>query len=191
MIRDKIILNRLNMYEIKELLQKENLTKEEAIFLYGKETINSADERYKQDNTNKLSDEEKTLYTEHIFKEEIATNKELEKLKKNKDNEILEIVKTLQAQSQKKDNTKQILENLDDYFNDYLEYRTNHDKISKSSIKAYKASFRYLKYFVHNDITLNFTFFKQVQKQLAQLPKNFFKYDKYYKKTFKEVYPPP
>jgi len=187
MIRDKIILNRLNMYQIEELLKKESLTKEESIFLYGKKEVEEMERRYKEDTTNQLSKEEHDAYIQEVFKEEIATAKQIKELKENKNNEILEIVKTLQQTQTKLDNTSDILENLEQYFNDYLEYRTNHDKVSSSSIKAYKASFRYLKYFINDDIVLNFKFFKQVQKQFTQLPKNFFKYEKYYKKPFEKV----
>jgi len=80
-----------------------------------------------------------------------------------------------------------IYANLDQYFDEYIEYKKTFDKVSNSSIKTYKASFKYLRYFITSETDFSFKFFKEVQKQFQQLPKNFFKYPKYYEKSFEEL----
>jgi len=80
-----------------------------------------------------------------------------------------------------------VIENFDEYFNKYIEHRKNFDNISDSSIKGYNASMRYLKYFINKDTQFTFKFFKDLQLKFTKLPKNFFKYDRYYKKTFTEL----
>jgi integrase len=73
------------------------------------------------------------------------------------------------------------------YFNGFLEHKKNYDKVSDASIQKYKGSIEYLNYFTEEDTELNFSFFKQLQKNLQELPSNFFKYSKYQDITFKEL----
>ncbi|NDK08952.1 tyrosine-type recombinase/integrase [Candidatus Gracilibacteria bacterium] len=80
-----------------------------------------------------------------------------------------------------------IFVNLDKYYNEFMEYKKNFDKISYSSLKSYKSSLLYLKYFTDKNTIFNFSFFKDVQKKLQELPSNFFKYEKYHTKSFNEV----
>ncbi|MEA2018838.1 MAG: tyrosine-type recombinase/integrase, partial [Campylobacterota bacterium] len=83
--------------------------------------------------------------------------------------------------------TPDIIQNIDQYYKDYIEHRKTFDNISNSSVKSSNASFSYLKYFIDTDTNPDFRFFKEVQKKFQLIPKNFFKYEKYYKLTFKEL----
>jgi integrase len=80
-----------------------------------------------------------------------------------------------------------IYTNLDKYFEEYLEYRIQFDGIKNSSIKSYKAAIKYLKYFINDKTDFSFKFFKDIQKNFQLMPKNFFKYKKYYTLSFKEL----
>ena len=103
--------------------------------------------------------------------------------------EIVEPTETIQKNPQILEEKKicDIYVNLDKYYNNYIEHRKNFNKISNSSIKGYNASMRYLKYFINEDTIFNFKFFKEVQKKLQTLPKNFFKYPKYYKSSYEDL----
>jgi len=81
---------------------------------------------------------------------------------------------------------KEIYLNIDTYINDFIQSKRDY-KISESSIKSYRSAFRYFKYFINEDTQFNFRFFKEVQSNFKKIPKNFFKYHKYYKKSLKEV----
>jgi len=80
-----------------------------------------------------------------------------------------------------------IYSNLDNYFKEYIKYRIQFDRISNASIKKYNSSMTYLRYFIDENTVFNFRFFKDIQKKLQQLPKNFSKYKKYYEKSFDEL----
>lgn len=92
-----------------------------------------------------------------------------------------------QVQTPVEEEKTPIYENLDNYYNEYIEHRKTFDKISNSSVKGYNASMRYFKYFTTPQTKFNFKFFKELQKKFQKLPKNFFKYPKYYKKSFEEL----
>lgn len=165
---------------LNKIKNRETLTKEEAIIAYGKETIKQQEEDFIQ-----LTQEEQEALTNHIFEEEIETHKYIKKLEQNKDNQILARLEKLEGKITPQ-NTQEI-KNIDQHFENYLEHRKNFDKVSDSSIKAYKASYRYLQCFINKDTTFNFSFFKDLQKNLQQLPKNFFKDQRYYKSTIEQV----
>jgi len=187
MLRDKII-KRLEMPTLEQVLNKiknrETLTKEEASLAYGEETIKQQEKNHIQ-----LTPQEQEELTNYTFKEEIETSKKIKELEQNKDNQILEIVKTLQQQQtpQTQPINNNLKDNLDKYFNNFLEHKKNFDKVSQASLTSYKSSLHYLKYFIDENTIFNFTFFKQLQKNLQELPTNFFKYSKYNTKTFNEV----
>jgi len=168
---------------LEKIKNQETLTKEEASLAYGKEAIKQQEKDFIQ-----LTQEEQEALKNYTFQEEIETSKRIKELEQNKDNQILEIVKTLQQQqTPQKEPKNNLKDNLDKYFNDFLEHKKNFDKVSQASLTSYKSSLHYLKYFITKDTIFNFTFFKQLQKDLQELPSNFFKYEKYYKKTFNEV----
>ncbi|AOO63826.1 tyrosine-type recombinase/integrase [Sulfurospirillum halorespirans] len=138
---------------------------------------------------------EEQEYYEWRWKDEIENDKRIEELEKRKENEIFEIVKILEK---KLDNSPKIDEeinkiknnvliNLDRYYSEYIDYRKNFVKVSNDSIRTSNSSFRYLKYFIKENTVFNFSFFKEIQKKFQELPANFFKYEKYYKKDFEEV----
>ena len=87
------------------------------------------------------------------------------------------------------DNTSScnIYANLDNYYKDFTEHRKAFKKVSNSSIKNYTASIKYLKYLADEDTIFTFNFFKKVQIKLQSMPKNFFKYSKYYNKNFEDL----
>ena len=89
--------------------------------------------------------------------------------------------------SQHNDSKIDIYSNIEQYFNEYIEYKKTFDKVSNSSVKTYKASFKYLRYFITAETDFSFKFFKELQKKFQQLPKNFFKYPKYHEKSFDEL----
>jgi integrase len=165
---------------LEKIKNQETLTREEAIIAYGKETIEAQEKEYIE-----LTPQEQETLTQELFKEEIETSKKIKELSQNKDNQILARLEKLESRITPK-NTQEI-ENIDQHFLNYLEHRKNFDKVSNSSLKAYKASYRYLKYFINENTTFNFSFFKQLQKDLQQLPKNFFKNKKYYQSTIEQV----
>lgn len=80
-----------------------------------------------------------------------------------------------------------IFYNLDKYFNDFIEHRKSFKGVSNSSLKSYTASMKYLKHLSCEDTVFNFKYFKELQKKLQEMPKNFFKYSKYYEITFEEL----
>ena len=80
-----------------------------------------------------------------------------------------------------------IYANLDKYYELYVEHKKSVDGISQYSVKSYNSSMKYLKYFVNEECDFSFKFFKELQKKLQKIPKNFFKYPKYYEKTFEEL----
>ncbi len=175
---------------IAKLLQKTTLTKNEAEILYGKSELKNIDKQYNEDNTNTLNKEEKEAYINELFKDEIETEKELIELKNNDINTILKKIDAIQninTTTISNEETHNIYNNLDVYFNNYLEYKKTYNKISNSSIKAYNASFKYLKYFTNKNTVFNFAFFKQVQQQMQQLPKNFFTHKNYKNMSYNEI----
>ncbi len=201
MLRDKIIES-LNMNDEKEIinkiLNKTNITKKEAEKIYTKEQLKEYDEQYELVKEIKLSESDKNEYLNEIFADDIKTDKKIKELEKKKENEIYNIVKELNKKLSDNDknfttnnnqNTNELIENIDEYFNNFLEHQKQYKQISDSSIKAYKASYRYLKYFINQDknISLNFKTFKQIQQYFTQLPKNFFKYKKYYSKPINKI----
>jgi len=196
MLRDKI-LERLKMQNdiekiLDKIMNKKSITQKEAEAIYTNEQLNELDYQLKQEPI--LSKEEQEEYDKIAFKEDMELFDRIKELEAKKENKILEIVQKLEknlsssttSQKQTKQETK-LNNKIDNYFNKYLEYKKDFYKISDSSIKSYKASYKYFKYFITNNTNLNFSFFKKLQKQLQQLPKNFFKYKKYYTKDFKEV----
>ena len=197
MLKNKILYE-LNMQKqskeekelIAKLLQKTTLTKNEAEILYGKSELKNIDKQYNEDNTNTLNKEEKEAYINELFKDEIETEKELIELKNNDTNTILKKIDAIQninTTTISNEETHNIYNNLDVYFNNYLEHKKTYNKISNSSIKAYNASFKYLKYFTNKNTVFNFAFFKQVQQQMQQLPKNFFTHKNYKNTSYKEI----
>jgi len=139
--------------------------------------------------------EEEKEYYDWFWKDEIENEKRMEELEKRKENEIFEIVKNLEKKLTTSSNNDEkineinnnVLTNIDTYYEQYTEYRKNFVKVSKDSIRTSNSSFRYLKYFINENTVFNFSFFKEVQKKFQELPANFFKFDKYYKKNFDEV----
>lgn len=80
-----------------------------------------------------------------------------------------------------------IYENLDKYYNDFIEHKKTFDKVSDASVSKYKGTLRYLKYFSNSETIYDFKFFKDLQKNLQLMPSNFAKYKKFYSKTFDEL----
>jgi len=187
-----------------------NLKKERKIVdNYNTDLSNSEEFRKEKEKINSTPDinERKELRqkqkTPKFYSEENDPIVKLEKLSNKKDNiedhfEQLEqkllskintpnetIQKTPQIEPIKK--SSDIFINLDKYYNNYIEHRKNFNKISDSSIKGYNASMKYLKYFINENTIFDFRFFKDIQKKLQTLPKNFFKYPKYYQKTYEDL----
>ena len=120
---------------------------------------------------------------DHIRELKQETKKDLDNISKVHFPQIPQIEKTETIQK-----NPQILEekkicdiyvNLDKYYNNYIEHRKNFNQISNASVKGYNSAINYLKYFINEDTIFNFKFFKEVQKKLQTLPKNFFKSSKY------------
>jgi len=139
--------------------------------------------------------EEEKEWHDWFWKDEIENDKRIEELEKRKENEIFEIVKNLEKRLKNETNNDEktneinnnVLVNLDKFYEQYIDYRKNFVKVSKDSIRTSNSSFRYLKYFITENTVFNFSFFKEIQKKFQDLPANFFKFDKYYKKNFDEV----
>ena len=93
----------------------------------------------------------------------------------------------LQANNIETNTTADIYANFDKYYADYIEYKKIFGGVSHHSIKSYDASMKYLKYFVDEKSDFSFKFFKDVQSKLQKLPKNFFKYPKYFEKNYLEL----
>ena len=92
-----------------------------------------------------------------------------------------------QSKKEEIDTTTNIFDNLDKYYDEYVQHKISFDRVSKHSVKSYNSSMKYLKYFTVKESDFSFKFFKELQKKLQQMPKNFFKYPKYYEKTFEEL----
>lgn len=181
--------------EIQEKINKideENGEFDEEFYEYG--LTKSQREMLKEVNTFATKEEEQEYY-EWRWKDEIENDKRIEELEKRKENEIFEIVKNLEKRLDNypkidekiNEINNDVLINLDKYYEQYIDYRKNFVKVSKDSIRTSNSSFRYLKYFIDKDTVFNFSFFKNIQKKFQELPANFFKYEKYYKKDFQEV----
>ncbi len=134
----------------------------------------------KIDNDKNINDQIKETINKQFESEQIAKTIE-EQLKSFKDMQIS------QTTQDKTDTTADIYENLDKYFEDYLKYRENHNKVSASSLRSYQGSLNYLKYFITKDTELTFKFFKDFQSKLQLLPVNFTKYKKYYTLNFDDL----
>ena len=67
-----------------------------------------------------------------------------------------------------------IYDNLDKYFDDFIEHKQAFKSISSSTIKNHTAALKYLKYFSDEKTEFTFSFFKEFQKKMRQMPKNFF-----------------
>lgn len=179
---------------LEKIKNQKSLTKEEVEIAYGKEQIEIQEQQF-QESYVELTPKEQEAYYQEAFKEEIATTKRIKELEENDTNIVLKRLECLEskflqntAPTQEKTNKNDILSgDLEKYFEGYLEHKKEYDNISDSSLKSYKASYKYLNYFIDKDTIMNFSFFKEVQKKLQQLPKNFFKYKKYYEKDFNEV----
>ena len=194
--RDKI-LERLKLNQEEELLN--NILKDLELFKK-KELLH-----------NKLDLGSFTYNKEDEKKEKIRKEKRAERIKKEFDNKIenVEKIKILKKENNldkqfqsleerllQKLQIQQTLEekpttslkiDLKLQFEKYLQHKEKHEKISKSSLKAYAATYRYLEYFTTKNTIFNFAFFKEVQQKLQQLPKDFFKHERYYKSTFEQV----
>ena len=77
--------------------------------------------------------------------------------------------------------------NIEEYFNDYLDHKINIEKRSISSKKAYISSFYYLKFLSTPDTVYDFAFFKQFQKNLMLIPSNLNKFKKFEKLKIDEI----
>jgi len=89
---------------------------------------------------------------------------------------------------EKKDDDKKInYNNIENYFNKYLDHKINIEKRSISSKKSYISSFYYLKFFSNNETIYNFAFFKQFQKNLMIIPSNMSKFKKFEKLKIDEI----
>ncbi len=77
--------------------------------------------------------------------------------------------------------------NIEEYFNDYLDHKINIEKRSISSKKAYVSSFYYLKFLSTPDTVYDFAFFKQFQKNLMLIPSNLNKFKKFEKLKIDEI----
>lgn len=124
---------------------------------------------------------EKQLTQQTIYK--ISDKNDLEEISKKLDN----INNSREINTQTKQETQNTNFDLEEQFEKFLAHRNDFDKIGEDTIRNSKSSFRYLKYFIDKDTKFDFSFFKEVQKKFQQIPKNFFKYVKYYKKSFTEV----
>ncbi|KHG33768.1 tyrosine-type recombinase/integrase [Sulfurospirillum sp. MES] len=131
--------------------------------------------------------EEKQLIEQTTYK--IAKKNELEEILQK-----LDTINSNQSTNTQPNKDSEIIEksllisqDFDKYYNDFVEYKIKSDKISKSSGKSYASAKNYLKYFMTQETIFNFSFFKDIQKKLQELPANFFKYKKYYDKSFNEV----
>jgi len=169
---------------IEKILKKQAITQQEAQIIYTKEQLKELDAQHAQ--MPQLDSQDKEEYYKELFKEEIEIEQKIKELEQNKDNQILEIVKNLQH-IQTPTPPKVSHFDLDTQFEKYLQHKEKHEKISKSSLKAYAATYRYLEYFTTKSTIFNFAFFKEIQQKLQLLPKDFFKHEKYYKSTFEEV----
>ena len=155
MLRDKI-LERLKMQNdiekiLDKIMNKKSITQKEAEAIYTNEQLNELDYQFKQEPI--LSKEEQEEYDKIAFKEDMELFDRIKELEAKKENKILEIVQKLEknlsssttSQKQTKQETK-LNNKIDNYFNKYLEYKKDFYKISDSSIKSYKASYKYFKY---------------------------------------------
>lgn len=130
------------------------------------------------------------LFRKHIESRQ-KDIKDIKSIQKTKDNLGIDKIETaLQAFNPKgstKDILRDVLKNLDGHYDSYLHYRRTRAKVSDDSIRNSNAAFRYLKYFINKHTILDFSFFKELQNKLEQIPSNFFKYTKYYTKNYEEV----
>ena len=137
------------------------------------------------------SQEQKDILFRKAIQSKMQDIKDIQSIKETKDNLSIDKLDTvLQALNPKgttKDILRNILKNLDEHYDKYIHYRITRAKVSDDSIKNSNAAFRYLKYFISKNTILDFSFFKDIQNKLEQLPSNFFKYTKYYTKSYEEV----
>ena len=137
------------------------------------------------------SQEPKDILFRKAIQSKMQDIEDIQSIKETKDNLSIDKLDTvLQALNPKgttKDILRNILKNLDEHYDKYIHYRITRAKVSDDSIKNSNAAFRYLKYFISKNTILDFSFFKDIQNKLEQLPSNFFKYTKYYTKSYEEV----
>ncbi len=184
--RDRI-LKRMTQEEKIKQLEKQNLKLIELVEYYqnlSKTKLKNLEERVNSENKKQKTD----LFLINRLTDKLTTLQELEAIKtiqnENVENEENRLIK----QPQENKNFKLINE-LDKHFNKFLEHQKQYKKVSESSIKAYKASYKYLTYFIKQEtnLILNFKTFKQIQYYFTKLPKNFFKYKKYYSKPINKI----
>lgn len=211
MLRDKIIkeLSQLKtekeeFFALKDFLKDSNHFLVDARIDIGKanrrifDIISKKDfERVKTD-ADQLQEEIKKLELLEKSSGNEETINTLQSVIKDMENNLLEKINNLEQQSANnfsqnnqplavKESKIDIYEKIDTLYEDYLEYRKSYDNISHSSVKSYNASMKYFKYFITPETEFTFKFFKDVQKKFQQLPKNFFKYKKYYTISFEEL----
>lgn len=163
-------------------------------------TKNLQEAKLKKNELNLLKNEEFVkVFKEKVSKVYKATKKYFEvqavidgKVYKLSDEDNLKEVEKKESKEDRETNIASeekidIFENFDTYYNNFIEHRINFDKVSPSSVRTSNSAIRYLKFFIDKDTIFNFSFFKEIQKKLQQLPKNFFMYDKYYTKSYEEV----
>ena len=199
MLRNKI-LERLSLDQEEELLN--NILKDLELFkkkelLHNKLDLGSFTYNKEDEKNEKIRKQKRAERIEKEFDDKFENIEKVKILKK--ENNLDKKFQTLEEKLlQKLSQTQQqetpiehpkctIFENFDTYYNNYIEHRLNFDKIGKDTIRTSSSSIRYLKFFIDKDTIFNFSFFKELQKKFQQIPKNFFKYDKYYKKSFEEV----
>jgi len=195
MLRDKIIKGlKLNKKQeiIDKIINQENISRDEAQIVYSKSEIEEMDKQYEEmygDFTEQeLNDIQNNFQKEMEKKENQKIKKIEEKMKDNRQLEILKRLDNLELNTPEIENkNSDIFLNLDKYFEEYIQHKKDFNNISNSSIKSYKASLNYLKFFINEDTIFNFETFKTMQQKFQQLPKNFFKYKEYYTKTFDEI----
>lgn len=182
----------MNQEEIfNKILNKQSLTREEAVVVYGEEAVNEMDKQFE---LNTMTDKEQEEYTQYVFKEQIEQAEEIERLKKlAEETDIHKQLKNIElsiAKLHKDEITEKspmILANLDTYYKDFLKYSEKYDPKSVSSFKNYNAAMKYLKYFTNENTILNFSFFKDIQSKLQLIPRNFSSSKRFLQYSFEEI----
>ena len=158
--------------EEEKAIKKEKLQEIQTLLMRGK---NAKEKKELLIKTLDLVQKNKTLKEEN--KDKLTLEHILNKLDSITTNDIKTDIQEVQSNNF----------DLEEEFENFLEHRTNFDRIGVHTIRTTKSAFRYLKYFTNQDTIFNFSFFKEVQKKFQHIPANFFKFEKYYTKKYEEV----